>query len=772
MTAHPSRWIEPAALNLSPSLVEACGGDELIASALYSRNIRSAVEAREFLAPADRGENEPFRLPGMEIAARRLTAALRAGERIGVWGDFDADGQTSTTILVQALRLLKADVLFHIPVRGPESHGISLPVLKDFLSKGVKLLITCDTGISALDAARECASRGVDLIITDHHTLPENLPPALALINPRFLPEGDPLYPLAGVGTAFQLVKALKYISGFELPLSYLLDLVALGTLADVAGLRGENRWLVKSGLECLRSTNRMAIRSILKNANCAQEGLNEDHVGFVLAPRLNAIGRLSDANPLVEFLLSGDPQFVNTFALQIEGTNGQRRLLMQDVVASAIRQLEQDLSLLDAPLILLSHPSWPGGVLGPAASRLVDRYQKPAIILQAVEGGIARGSARSVNGVDITEAIAQCADLLLSFGGHPMAAGLSLLTKDIPAFRSAIVKAIGSVAPPSPSGVEIAAFKDLSGLDQILADRVGTLAPFGSENPALVFGVRDVVIRERKRIGKTGEHTRLLIQDPHGVNRDILHWQSADVEYPSGTFDLAVNISNGSYRGEPQVTLEWIGYRQERTSISLSNPRKAIRVVDQREALIKMEEILPPVEESEAIVFREGRLIPSIPNGMDRTNLILAKTLILACPPPDWETLSGLFSTVQPVEVHLFAFEPAYPAVKDVLARLMGILKYVIRQKESRSTMLTLSVQIAETTVFTRLALEYFNARGEIGIEIQDDEVVIFSPASQKQPNRVAGLENALVQVFQESRAFRKYYLQTDAEEMIQAAA
>ncbi len=248
-------WLEPVDTPIPVDLVDEVAGDQLIASALYRRGVTNRSMAKEFLYPEVPGIGQPYLLPGMKGAVERIISAIQKHERIGVWGDFDVDGQTSTAILVQSLQALGADVKYHIPVRGPESHGISLPLLQDFLSRGIRLLITCDTGISEVAAAEACIQAGVDLIITDHHTLPETLPSAFAVINPHFLPVEHPLSPLCGAGTAFELAKALLTSSSNPQSPDQLLDLVALGTLADMASLWGENRYLVKRGLDQLRAT-------------------------------------------------------------------------------------------------------------------------------------------------------------------------------------------------------------------------------------------------------------------------------------------------------------------------------------------------------------------------------------------------------------------------------------------------------------------------------------------------------------------------------------
>ena len=332
-------WLEPVDTPIPVDLVDEVAGDLLIASALYRRGVTNRSMAKEFLYPEVPGIGQPYLLPGMKGAVERIISAIQKHEKIGVWGDFDVDGQTSTAILVQSLQALGADVKYHIPVRGPESHGISLPFCRIFYP-AKSACWSHAIQESPRSQQRKRAYRLVLIlslpIIT--HSQKRCLPPS-RVINPHFLSVEHPLSPLCGAGTAFELAKALLASSSNPQSPDQLLDLVALGTLADMASLWGENRYLVKRGLDQLRATDRMAIRSLLDIAKIDPLALNEDHINFYLAPRLNAVGRLSDANPVVEFLLSEDRQFINTFSLQIEGLNGQRRILTESVESAALRQ-------------------------------------------------------------------------------------------------------------------------------------------------------------------------------------------------------------------------------------------------------------------------------------------------------------------------------------------------------------------------------------------------------------------------------------------------
>ena len=330
-----SHWIDPLPGRDSAALP---GLHPLVAQTLLQRGITSAETARAFLDPSAYTPSPSQELPGLSSAAERILHSLRASDAICVWGDFDVDGQTSTTVLVQTLRAIGADVRYHIPVRKNESHGVNIENLARVIAQGAKLVVTCDTGISAYEAVEYARSRGVEMIITDHHDLPAELPRAAALVNPKMLPAAHPLASLAGVGVAYKLAEELLALHGKSSPqpagfqASDLLDLVALGLVADMAILRGDARYLVQKGLQALRNTQRLGLKTMFELAELTPAHLTEEHIGFTIGPRLNALGRLGDANSIVEFLTSNDPVHVRVEATRLEGLNAQRKLLCDQV--------------------------------------------------------------------------------------------------------------------------------------------------------------------------------------------------------------------------------------------------------------------------------------------------------------------------------------------------------------------------------------------------------------------------------------------------------
>ena len=430
------RWEEPAPVEVPAALRDAVGGPPVLAETLVRRGYDTPERARAFLDPRHYRPAPPADLPDMACAADRIERALRDGERIGVWGDFDVDGQTSTTLLVETLRRLGADPVFHIPVRATESHGVGVEALRGFLDKGVTLMLTCDTGVDATESVQYAAGRGVDVIITDHHELPEELPPALAVINPKRIERPHPLRALPGVGVAFQVARELFGRAGRIEESRELLDLVALGVVADLAEQVDDTRFWLQVGLLVLRRTERIGLQVMMELAELNRETLSEEQISFALGPRLNAIGRLGDANPIVELMTTDSHEAARRQVLELERMNARRRLLTDQVFDAACDQIEADLGILDNPGLVLFHPDWPPGVIGIVASRLVERFHRPTLLLASPPDGPVRGSARSIAGCNVTAAIAACAELLDGFGGHPMAAGVSLQPERLEPFR------------------------------------------------------------------------------------------------------------------------------------------------------------------------------------------------------------------------------------------------------------------------------------------------------------------------------------------------
>ena len=710
------RWIErpsPTGLPPRPDL------HPLVSQALQRRGITSAPAAQAFLDPGAYTPAPGTDLPGLGRAAERVRGALEAGEPICIWGDFDVDGQTATTILFQALSRLDASVTYHIPVRSREGHGVNLPALEGIIEHGARLILTCDTGIGAGEAVEYAKQRGVDFVITDHHDLPAGLPQACAVTDPKLLPESHPLAGLSGSGVAYKLAEALLESLGHPAETEQLLDLAALGLVADLARLRGDSRYLVQRGLQALRDTQRLGLQVMMELAELVPANLTEEHIGFVLGPRLNALGRLGDANPAVEFLLTADPGRARLLATQLENYNAQRQLLTSQVTEAAEAQLRADPELLAQPVLVLLGPAWPGGVVGIAAARLVERYRKPAILLSApgqvpaADAFVLRGSARSVEGLNITAAIAAQADLLLNYGGHPMAAGLALPHENLPEFRRRLARTVertlGAAAREEPSLM----IDGWLGLDEIgldLASALEQLAPYGPGNEKLILATRDLTLQSAAPIGRGKEHLKLTVADSAGSSQQVLWWNGGSEDLPEGRFDLAYTVRASDWRGSRQVQMEFVAFRlKEEPAVQVRSGKPEI--IDLRkENPQTVLQSLPPG----TLLWAEAEEKLRV-GGVDRSGLTRAPALAVWTIPPSPQELRLALEAVAPRVVYLIGAHPPAEATGAFTTRLMGLIKYAINHRGGQVSYDELMTATAQCRVTVERGLGWLIARGSI---------------------------------------------------------
>ncbi len=767
-----SKWMLPEPIIVSEELFISAGGSSFLAEMLFRRGIMDPNTARSFLDPEMYTPAPPQDLPDLEKSVHIIQAAIHNRQRIGVWGDFDVDGQTATTILISALRDLGADVVFHIPVRGKESHGISIPYLKDFLSQGVKLLITCDTGISANEAAEFAHLANTQMIITDHHLLPETLPKADAIVNPKRLQENHPLSMLSGVGVAYELAMALLSKSPTPEGVSKLRDLVAMGLIADQATLKSDTRYLVQEGIRELRRSERLALKEMLSLLEINQANISEEHIGFYLAPRLNALGRLGDANSAVDFLLSNDLKFTHEFARQLETLNLERKMLSDQVFQAANAQVASSREIQDAPVIVLNHPAWPNGVIGIVASQLVEIYNKPVILLSTSEAGVAHGSARSVEGIDITQAIASQKEYLISYGGHSMAAGMTIKTDELPFFQKGIARYVAEKQKGKviEKILPIDLFLQLSEINLDLINTIEKLAPFGAGNPNPVMVARALVVKSSQLIGKSREHRSIEVEDQSGRTQKVLWWKSEETSLPEGLFDLAFTLRSSNYQGQISPQVEWIeAHPAEVGQISVESKLK-YEVIDYRNASDPIPLLQELLSQGTNDLYWAGRKnlqidLPQPESGHNK------KGLILATIPPNRSELLGIISQNEPSTVILFGINPFPPdQMQPFLEYLVGLIKFAIRSNNGiiKLPLFELLTAQSETTLLS--GLNWLAAHGDILFQFKEKEEIKVTSPGQWDSLKLEKVEKELIMLLNESRAFRSYYLRADISSLLQS--
>ena len=748
-------WQDPPAVSVPENLRAAVGGHPLIGEHLARKGMLSPSHAHRFLSAERYAPASADELPDIDRAVDRLNRAIRAGERILIWGDFDVDGQTSTALLYSALRQRGARVSYHVPNRFSEGHGIHLPTLKNKLDDGVDLILTCDTGVSAHDAVDYAAGRGVDTLITDHHALPERLPAAVAVLNPRRLPDGHALRELPGVGVAWKLIEAL--FAGDD-P-ARLLDLVALGIVADVMPQVHDTRYLLQRGLNVLRANRRLGLRVLLERARIAADDLNEGHIGFALAPRLNALGRLADANPAVELLTTSDRERARQLTDTLEGLNAKRKFLSDQVYRSAQAQIEADPALLEYAALVLSHDDWHSGVIGIVASRLAEVYHRPVVLI-ATPDDEGRGSARSVAAVDITAAFGGVAELLTRYGGHTMAAGLSLPADKIFDFRRALSGVARGMIGDQPAQPRLAidGYLDWEEISLELTRDIERLAPFGNGNPPLTLVSRDLKIVGRSALGRRGEHLQLHVEDERGQRQRVIWWRGAGQDLPSGAFDLAYTLRTSTYKGGREALVEWLDYRQRATAAPETDvAAPSFELIDHRRSLSPQMDLKSArTRYPEALVWAE---VQRPEDAVDRLHLTPAETLIVWTIPPSPDIWSAALATVDPDRLIVFGARPQLESQPAFLRRLAGLVKYALAHKAGRARLEELAAAMGDRERSVLVGLQLLRALGKLEFRIGSTGEILLTSADRAPSAEVDKLQNRLDLLLRETRAYRNYW-------------
>lgn len=573
----PARWILPTP---PPPLLRARLPHlhPVILQVLFNRGLAEPDAVEEFFGRRVRPD-DPFLMKGVAEAVERLRTAIARREPIVVYGDFDADGVTATVLMMQTLQALGAVVRPYIPHRIDEGYGLNNEALATLAQAGARVVLTVDCGIRSQREVAFGQALGLDLIISDHHSPGPHVPAALAVINPR---QPDCRYPfdgLAGVGVAFKLAQALLRAEQAaplaphppSLTEDQLLDLVALGTVADLMPLRGENRLLVQQGLERLRHTPRPGILALAQTAGLQPERITAYEIGFKLAPRLNAAGRLSTAMLAYDLLMAPDLETAQPLALELDRLNRERQRLTDEAVQWATTDLG------DAPpddVILVGRPDLPPGIVGLAASKLKDLYYRPVLVVE-LGGEEVRGSARSIPEFHITAALDQCADLLLRYGGHAAAAGFTLPRDRLPALRRRLNAIAAQMLRPDDRmpKLTIDAIVSLKDMDYALLGKLQELEPTGAGNEPPVLAVPNLMVRQSRRLGANGDHLRLVLSDGYLTIDAIAFSQGHLAEGLGMRVDVAGYLEDNAWQGQHRLQLRLCDIRPAGRGIPLGTP-------------------------------------------------------------------------------------------------------------------------------------------------------------------------------------------------------
>ena len=553
--------------------------EPVVAQLLLNRGITESIAIDSFLEARFSDLRDPDLLPGMQIASERIYQAIQAKTPITVYGDYDADGMTGTSILFSCLRLLGADVQYFVPNRLEDSYGLSCDAIQKLSQRGRKMIISVDCGIGSIKEAELCRELGIDLIITDHHRMSEDLPDAMAIVHPALPGYDYPFHGLCGAGVAFKLAWAIcqhasqarKVSSALREFLFQATTLAALGTVADVVPLLDENRIIVRNALKLMQQHGPLGLKALIKQTKLDQKGtLTAEDIAFTLAPRLNAAGRLGQAQLGIELLTTQDPQRAAVLAEYIDRLNGDRESLERSIVIAATKQAKEQFDVENDPAFVLAGPGWHLGVIGVVASRLSEKFHRPVVIIGMDSTGQkpATGSARSQGIIDLHATLQQCQEHLVNCGGHAAAAGLRVEERNIAAFRDAFCEVVSTqLNGQKPiASIHIDAEATFKQMNLHTVSTIEKLAPFGAANPRPILVASNVELADpAKPMGSGDRHMSVKLVQYGSVMRGIAFGQAEWIEPLNnhrGQIDVAFRPNINEFKGMKRVEIQLLDWR------------------------------------------------------------------------------------------------------------------------------------------------------------------------------------------------------------------
>lgn len=580
-------WVRPQDSEATPEfkeLIQARKIPERIGALLWQRNIRTAEALDAFLSTDLQYLHDPFLFHDMDKAVERIHEAILNGEQILIYGDYDADGITSTTVLKETLELLGAEAEYYLPNRFTDGYGPNITVYQEKIAAGTQLIITVDNGVSGHEAIAYAQGQGVDVIVTDHHELPVELPEAFAIVHPRH-PEGNyPFGDLAGVGVAFKVACALLE----EVPVE-LLDLVAIGTIADMVSLTDENRLLVSNGLKMIQQTDRLGLNELLTVSGLKKRTVNETDIGFAIGPRLNAIGRLEDPNPAVRLLTTFDEEEAVTLAKTLDTINQQRKTFVEEIMKEAQEKIDPA-----NHVHLVVGDDWHEGVLGIVAGRIMQSTGQPVIVLTKKENGLAKGSGRSIAALNLFEMLTTMKDMFTSFGGHHAAVGLSIPIDHLDMLQAQMNRYVEENGIDLSQGIPLTIDEELP-LTEVsinFIESLNVLAPFGTDNPLPKFLFSNLSTQNARQIGTENQHLKLVMTDESNTQLDVIGFGFGKdlVEFENDRLSIIGQLSINEWNGnkKPQLMLDdfaveglqLFDYRSKRSRQGVSLGNQTVGVV------------------------------------------------------------------------------------------------------------------------------------------------------------------------------------------------
>lgn len=539
------------------------GISPITALLIYNRGQKTPEAAKKFLSVLSGSYYDPFLMPDMDKAVERILKAIENKEKTVIYGDYDVDGVTSVSILYTYLKELGLESEYYIPSRSTEGYGVNNEAIKSLSEKKVTLIITVDTGVTALDEIKFASSLGIDVVVTDHHECLAELPEAVAVVNPRRADSKYPFCELAGVGVVFKLLCAINQrLKGNDLDARKFIDLVAIGTVADVMPLTDENRLFVAEGLRILNTSPRMGISALMKAVSKgdkqrkSQQKITSSVISFTIAPRINAAGRIESAEKAAELFLCTSPYVADSIADELCEINRRRQAEENRIIDEASEKIREDLDLEKDKVIVLARENWHHGVIGIVSSRITERFAMPSVLISFDENNIGKGSGRSVKGINLVEALTYCSDLLIKYGGHELAAGLTVSRENFDAFRERINKFVRENASETAGTVtvEADAFVNIDDITLDQAKELLLLEPYGVANPSPTFFLKDAVVRDVVSLAE--KHSKLVLESDGKIFPALYfgHSRSSLDIYKGDVVDISFTMGINEFRGVTDV--------------------------------------------------------------------------------------------------------------------------------------------------------------------------------------------------------------------------
>ena len=730
-----------AAASIPYEVLQACGFNELAAYILYKRGFKDGEVIRAFLNPNEYRPTDPFEFEDMNLVIKRIHNAIAGKERILVYGDYDVDGITSAAILCLTLKSMGADVAYHLPDRFSEGYGMSMDVIGNMPHQGIKLILTCDCGISNLKEIEYANSLGIKTIVSDHHTPPDVLPPALYVLNPKFFPEDHPARNIAGVGMAYFLSKALIGDAADDF-----LDLAVLGTIADSVPLNRENRYILQRGWDGLISGRRPGLAALFNIAHL-KENITEEDIAFQIVPRLNSAGRMNTAVLSLKLLTEDNPRLCLGLAKTLNKLNSDRKKIQKQILEEAEEKIEKE-KLYENGIIGLYSPQWHQGIIGIAAGRITEHYGLPCLLMAKSKDGRVIGSARSIEGVSMYDILSGCSDCLAGFGGHAMAAGFSLEEEQLDSFLQKLLT-FGKDIQRTATGASVEPELELLP-EQINRDTYHTvrgLAPFGEGFPTPVFMTRCMeVIEDQYR----GFHRMIIGLD--GKRLHALWWDGPKKEITPGYYDVTYTINMDKYRDVISITIADMA-----KVMSPARPMPVPVVTDLRD--INIDEIA----KQDGCIYYEGLADFGL-QVFTRDTLPQCDRLIMLSTPPSPGVLRDVVFITNPKEVLLY-FAAQNPPNPDMLKNLMGIIKYA-QANDKTTDIRFLASQLGITEMATLQSLKYLESTGLVELEeINRQTYYVVIKGDRKRED--LQLKNRLTSLFNEINSFKSWLRAADTEQI-----